>query len=43
MSPSDRKNQHTNVQVRTDDSHASSSLPEASAAMPNANGMVAAT
>jgi hypothetical protein len=43
MRPNDRKKKQTSIHERTDDSHRSSSRPEARAPMPNANGMVAAT
>ncbi len=41
--PNDSKNQPIIVQRRTARSHASSSWPVMSAAMPNANGIVMAT
>ncbi len=43
MRPNDRKKKQISIHTRTDDSHMSSSRPDASAPMPNANGMVAAT
>jgi hypothetical protein len=43
MRPNDRKKKQMSDQVRTEPSHRSSRRPEASAAIANANGIVAAT